>query len=47
MSEQIKEQRNKRNKQTEEKINSVLKDEEKTCPSVSAVQHNLFLFYQK
>ena len=44
MSEQIKEQTNKRNKQIEEKTNSVLKGEEKTCPSVSAIQHHLFYF---
>ena len=47
MSEQIKEQTKKRNKQIKEKINSVLKDEENTCPSVSAIQHHLFSFYQK
>ena len=38
MSEQIKEETNKiKNKWCE-------KDEEKTCPSVSAIQHHLFYF---
>ena len=46
MSEQINEQTNKRNNQIKEE-KKVLKDEEKTCPSVSAIQHHLFLFYQK